>query len=93
MYGLATVQAIFTVEDPHDEVFLYVRIDKVLQGSVSDICDTYCHNADAKFVAKAQHLARQACDRCVDCVNYFCVSFCSFVVGNFQMQRLIEIVS
>ncbi|XP_043189264.1 dedicator of cytokinesis protein 9-like isoform X2 [Amphibalanus amphitrite] len=56
-------QALFTVQQPHSEIFLVARIEKVLQGAVSVSCDQYCRTADPKHVAKMHHQVRQSCDR------------------------------
>jgi hypothetical protein len=38
---LVTLQAVFSVTSCHAEVYLFVRIEKVLQGSLSQACDQY----------------------------------------------------
>ncbi|XP_037081413.1 LOW QUALITY PROTEIN: dedicator of cytokinesis protein 9-like [Pollicipes pollicipes] len=56
-------QALFTVQQPHSEIFLVVRVEKVLQGSVAVSCDQYSRPADAKHLAKMHCQIRQSCDR------------------------------
>lgn len=34
-------QAVFNVSDPHSEIFLVLRIDKILQANVNQICEAY----------------------------------------------------
>lgn len=38
-------QAIFNVSNPHPDIFLVVRIDKILQGSINQACEPYVRAA------------------------------------------------
>ncbi|XP_064456848.1 dedicator of cytokinesis protein 9-like isoform X3 [Ornithodoros turicata] len=57
-------QAVFTIQRPEPELFLVVRIEKVLQGSINQASESYLrHGSDARQGTKAQKLARTCCQR------------------------------
>lgn len=35
-------RAIFTVSHPHSEVYMILRIEKILQGDIEEVCEPYC---------------------------------------------------
>ncbi|XP_048588509.1 dedicator of cytokinesis protein 9 isoform X4 [Nematostella vectensis] len=62
-FGYPT-NAIFSVTVPHDDVYLVVRIDKVLQGSISSCVEPYLKSGDArKSALKVQRQAEVCCKR------------------------------
>lgn len=59
-------QAVFTVQRPEPELFLVVRIEKVLQGNIAQASEPYLRHGslgDAKQGTKAQKLVRTCCQR------------------------------
>jgi hypothetical protein len=57
-------QAIFSVTVPHSEVYLVVRIEKVLQGSIGSCVEPYVKSGDIKKTAtKVLRLAEICCKK------------------------------
>uniref|UniRef100_A0A8D0G5U2 Dedicator of cytokinesis 11 n=1 Tax=Sphenodon punctatus TaxID=8508 RepID=A0A8D0G5U2_SPHPU len=57
-------QGIFSVTNPHAEIFLVARVEKVLQGSITHCTDPYIKNSDpVKTAQKVHKVARQVCSR------------------------------
>uniref|UniRef100_A0A672VDP8 Dedicator of cytokinesis 11 n=1 Tax=Strigops habroptila TaxID=2489341 RepID=A0A672VDP8_STRHB len=55
---------VFSVTDPHVEIFLVVRVEKVLQGSITHCAEPYMKNSDpGKTAQKVHKVAKQACSR------------------------------
>ncbi|CAL1287948.1 unnamed protein product [Larinioides sclopetarius] len=60
-------QAIFNVQHPESELYFVLRIEKVLQGSISQAADPYIRaqsaSNNARLGAKVQKIARSCCQR------------------------------
>ncbi|XP_065177359.1 dedicator of cytokinesis protein 11-like [Sycon ciliatum] len=57
-------QAIFSVTFPSNEMFLVLRVEKVLQaGSISNVVDPYMKAADPKVVERVKSQAKIFCNR------------------------------
>ncbi|KAL3207344.1 hypothetical protein MRX96_039707 [Rhipicephalus microplus] len=57
-------QAIFMVQRPDSELFLVVRVEKVLQGSIAQASEPYLrHGSDGRQGTKAQKMFRLCCQR------------------------------
>ena len=54
-------QAIFSITNPHPEVYLVIRIEKVLQGSISSCVEPYLKSGDAKKIAQKAHKLAEVC--------------------------------
>ncbi|NXD76424.1 DOC11 protein, partial [Halcyon senegalensis] len=57
-------RGVFSVTDPHVEIFLVVRVEKVLQGSITHCAEPYMKNSDpGKTAQKVHKVAKQVCSR------------------------------
>ncbi|XP_020819071.1 dedicator of cytokinesis protein 11 isoform X2 [Phascolarctos cinereus] len=57
-------QGIFSVTNPHVEIYLVVRVEKVLQGSIAHCIEPYIKTSDpVKTAQKVHKAARQVCSR------------------------------
>uniref|UniRef100_A0A674KJH0 Dedicator of cytokinesis 11 n=1 Tax=Terrapene triunguis TaxID=2587831 RepID=A0A674KJH0_9SAUR len=62
--GIALPKGVFSVANPHVEIFLVARVEKVLQGSITHCVDPYIKNSDpVKTAQKVHKLAKQVCSR------------------------------
>ncbi|NWQ92464.1 DOC11 protein, partial [Burhinus bistriatus] len=57
-------RGVFSVTNPHVEIFLVVRVEKVLQGSITHCAEPYMKNSDpGKTAQKVHKVAKQVCSR------------------------------
>ncbi|KAK6623677.1 hypothetical protein RUM43_009529 [Polyplax serrata] len=57
-------QALFSVSNPHPDIYLVLRIDKVLQGAINTACEPYVKSArDPRLGSKVQKTAKAVCQR------------------------------
>uniref|UniRef100_A0A8C4XRC3 Dedicator of cytokinesis 11 n=1 Tax=Falco tinnunculus TaxID=100819 RepID=A0A8C4XRC3_FALTI len=57
-------RGVFSVTDPHVEIFLVARVEKVLQGSITHCAEPYMKNSDpGKTAQKVHKVAKQVCSR------------------------------
>lgn len=56
-------QAIFSVTKPDVDIFLVVRVEKILQGSISAAVDQYLRTTDQKTGTKIHKSMKQYCQR------------------------------
>jgi len=57
------LQAIFSIARPHGDIFLVVRIEKVLQGSISGALEQYLRTTDVKAGTKQHKTMLPYCQR------------------------------
>ncbi len=56
-------QAVFSVTKPSPEIYLVVRIEKVLQGSISQGTEPYIRTPDIKIGTKINRQMKTYCSR------------------------------
>ena len=54
-------QAVFSITDPNPEVYLVIRIEKVLQGSIGSCVEPYLKSGDTKKAALKAHKLAEIC--------------------------------
>lgn len=88
---LSISQAIFSVRNCHTDIFLVIRIETILQGSLVSLSEPYLKpNSDTKTGLKAQKSARSYSARSVnECRRYAAQILanyrCTFRLGKFRM--------
>lgn len=56
-------QAVFSITNLHPEVYLVIRIEKVLQGSIGSCVEHYLKSGDTKKAAQKAHKLAEICCR------------------------------
>ena len=56
-------QAVFSITNLHPEVYLVIRIEKVLQGSIGSCVEPYLKSGDTKKAAQKAHKLAEICCR------------------------------
>lgn len=57
-------RALFSVSNPHPDIYLVLRIDKVLQGAINTASEPYIRSAkDSRLGSKVQKSAKAFCQR------------------------------
>ena len=59
----AVLQSVFSVVDPHPDIYLVARIEKVLQGGVNANTEPYVRNPDVKVGSKIHRAMRLYCHK------------------------------
>ena len=59
----AIFQAVFSITNLHPEVYLVIRIEKVLQGSIGSCVEPYLKSGDTKKAAQKAHKLAEICCR------------------------------
>lgn len=73
-------QGLFSVSSPHPDIYLVLRIDKVLQGSISTASEPYIRSAkDPRLGTKVQKTAKAFCQRLVYTIIVLFFLFLLFV--------------
>ena len=57
------LQSVFSVVDPHPDIYLVARIEKVLQGGVNANTEPYVRNPDVKVGSKIHRAMRLYCHK------------------------------
>jgi len=63
VFETCILQAIFSVAQPHGDIFLVVKIEKVLQGSISGAVEQYLRTTDVKAGTKLHRMMMPYCQR------------------------------
>ena len=53
----------FSISNPHGDVYLVVRIEKILQGSINAALDNYLKTTDIKTGTKLHRSMKMYCQR------------------------------
>ena len=84
------MQAIFSVARPHGDIFLVVRIEKVLQGSISGALEQYLRTTDVKAGTKVHKAMMPYCQR----LGNYRMPFAwgaRFEFSCFNLQRVLQL--
>lgn len=63
LFCCCTWQAIFSVSDPHPEIYLVARIEKVLSGAMNAAVEPYTRAPDPKTASKIHSSMKTYCSR------------------------------
>lgn len=64
MYKHIHFQAVFSVSKPHADIYLVLRIDKILQGSITQVAEPYTRSTkDPRLGLKVHKTVRASSQR------------------------------